>query len=58
MRMGCSPQQLDDLLTASQKADMIALIMIDSGGTMDEEIIEQIELEEHERAAKAHFGMK
>ena len=45
------------MLTASEKADMIALIMIESGGTMDEEIIEQIELEEHERAAKAHFGM-
>ncbi|MGO2354066.1 MAG: hypothetical protein ACTH58_04960 [Marinomonas foliarum] len=56
--MGCSPRQIDSILTASEKADMIALIMIESGGTMDEDIIEKIELEEHEREAKAHFGMK
>jgi hypothetical protein len=46
------------MLTAKEKGDMIALIMIESGGTMDEDIIEQIELDEHEKAAKAHFGMK
>ena len=37
---------------------MIALIMMENGGTLDPDIIEKIELEEHERAAKAHFGMK
>lgn len=36
---------------------MIAHIMMDNGGTLDPDIIEQMELEEHEQAAKAHFGM-
>lgn len=55
--MGCAVSQLDSVLSNKEQGDMMALIMIDEGSTVQPEIIEARELDDHNAAARAHFNM-
>jgi hypothetical protein len=61
MQLGCSPRQVNEMLTAKEKAEMIAFLIVEDGASVVPEIIEamieQKEFAEHEAAAKAHFNM-
>lgn len=55
--MGCGVSKLDRVLSNKDQLEMIALLMIEDGLTMQPELIEAAEIEAHNAAAKAHFNM-